>query len=105
MPVYAVDFEFLANQVLGVTNDDAIGRRVEIDDIPRTQRTAWQSLALSDREQLDTVVFADELSIHVVNFAAMEFVFAQMRTQKCLVIVARNKTNLLAIGFFGDLQA
>src|SRR5436853_7667786 len=103
MPVYAVDFEFLANQVLGVTNDDAIGRRVQIDDIPRTQRTAWQSLALSDREQLDTVVLANELSIHVVNFAAMKFAFAQMRTQECLLIVAGNQTTLLAIGYSVDL--
>ena len=36
VPIHAVDFELVANQLLCVANDDAIGRRIEIDDIPWT---------------------------------------------------------------------
>src|SRR5262249_41641546 len=64
-----------------------------------TRRTAGKSFPLSDREQLDAVMLTEEISIDVVNFAAMKFVVAQMRTQKRLVIVAENETNLLAVDF------
>jgi hypothetical protein len=105
MPVHTIDFELLANQIVGIADHDPIGFRVEIDDIKRTWRTAWQPLALTDREQLDSVMFTDEIPIDVVNFAAVKFVFPQMRTQKRLVIVARNKTNFLAVDLVSDLEA
>ena len=50
-------------------------------------------------------MFSDEISIDIVNLAAMKFVFAEMRTQKRFVIVSRNKTNFLAIDLVGDFQA
>ncbi len=104
MPVHTIDLEFPANQVVGIADDDAIRCRVEIDDVTRTRRTAGQSLALTDRKHLDAVMFTDEISIDVVNFAALKFVFAQMGPQKRFVIVSGNKTNFLAVDLVGDLQ-
>ena len=89
--------------MLRVADDDTISFGIQIDHVTRTRGTAGKSFPLSDREQLDAVVFANEISIDVVNFAAMKFVIAQMRTQKRLVIVAGNETNLLAVDFVGDL--
>ena len=104
MPVHTIDLEFLANQVVSVANDDAVRCRIQIDDVTRTWRTAGQPLALTDRKQLDAVMFTDEIPINVVNFAAVKFVFAQMGTQKRLIIVAGNETNFLAVDLIGDLQ-
>ena len=50
-------------------------------------------------------MLADEISIDIVNLAAMKFVFAKMRAQEGLVIVAGNKTNLLAVDLVRDFQA
>ena len=50
-------------------------------------------------------MLAKETSIYVVNFAVMKFGLAQMRTQKGLVIVTGNKTNLLAVELVCDFQA
>src|SRR5262245_2517618 len=105
VPVHTIDLELLANQIVGIADDDAICYRIEVDDITRTRRTARQPLALSDREQLDSVMFTDEIPIDVVNFAAVKFVFAQMGTQERLVIVAGNETNFLAIDLVGNLEA
>ena len=105
MPVHTIDLEFVANQIVRVADDDAICCRIEIDHITRPRRTAGKSFALTDREQLDAVMFADEISIDIVNLAAMKFVFAQMRAQKRLVIVAGNKTNFLTVDLVGDFQA
>src|SRR5436309_6989510 len=97
MPINAIDLELVANQVVRIADDDAICCRIKIDNITRTRRTPGQPLALSDREQLDPVMFTNEVSVDVVNFATMKFVFTQMRAQKRLVIVAGNKTNFLAV--------
>src|SRR5437773_7410877 len=105
VPVHPVDFELVTNQIVGIADDDAICCRIKIDNVTRTRRTSGQPLALSDREQLDPVMFTNEVSIDVVNFAAMKFIFTQMRAQKRLVIVAGNKTNFLAVNLVGDLQA
>src|SRR6266513_4037428 len=105
MPVHTIDLELLANQVVGIANDDAICCRIEIDDITRTRRTAGQPFALSDCEQLDSAMFTQEISIDIVNLAAVKFVFTDMRTQKRLVIIAGNKANFLAVDLIGDLQA
>ena len=105
MPVHTIDLEFLANQVICIADDDPICCRVEIYNVTGTRRTAGQPLALTDRKHLDAVMFTDEISIDVVNFAALKFVFAQMGTQKRLVIVSGNKTNFLAVDLVGDLQA
>src|SRR5262249_37453614 len=105
VPIHALDLEFLNEQVICIADDHTIRRWIEIYHVTRTRRTARQPLALADGEQLDPVVVADEVTIDIVNFAAMKFVFAQMRPQKRLVIVAGNKTDLLAIDLVRDLQA
>jgi hypothetical protein len=105
MPVHTIHLELLADQIGGIANDDAICRRIEIDDITRTRRTAGEPFALTDREQLDPVMFTDEIPLNVVNVAAVKFVIAQMGTQKRLVIVAGNKANFLAVYLVGDLEA
>ena len=79
MPVHAIDLEILHHQIIRVANNHAIRRRIEIDDVTRTRRTTGQSFTLADREQLDPVMFAKTVSIDVVNFAAMKFLFAEMR--------------------------
>ena len=50
-------------------------------------------------------MFTEEISIDIVNLAAVKFVFTDMRTQKRLVIIAGNKANFLAVDLIGDLQA
>ena len=105
MPIHTIDLELLADQIAGIANDDAICRRIEVDDITRTRETARQPFALTDREQLDPVMFADKIPVNVINVAAVKFVFAQMGTQKRLVIVPGNKTNFLAVDLVGDLEA
>ena len=80
MPVHAIDLEFLHHQIIRVANDHAVRRRIEIDNVTRTRRPAGQSLTLTDREQLYPIMFANAVSIDVVNFAAMKFVCAEMRT-------------------------
>src|SRR5262245_26143984 len=76
VPVHAIDFELLHNQIGGIANDDTIGRRIEIDHVPWTRRTAGKTFALADGEQLDAVMLPDEISTNVVNFTAMKFIFA-----------------------------
>ena len=44
MPIHAIDFEFVANQIFGIADDHAICFRIEIDDVTRPQRTARQVL-------------------------------------------------------------
>ena len=91
--------------IVRIANDDAVCCRIKIDNVPRARRTAGQPFALSDREQLEPVMFTEEISIDIVNLAAVKFVFTDMRTQKRLVIVAGNKTNFLAIDLVGNFKA
>src|SRR5262245_1575794 len=105
MPVHTIDFELLADQIAGIANDDAICRRIEVDDITRTRGTARQPFALTDREQLDPVMFAHKIPVNVINVATVKFVCAYMLTQQRLVNVAGNKANFLAVYLVGDLEA
>src|ERR1041385_5072919 len=45
VPVHTINLEFLADQIIGIADDDAVCRGVEIDDITRTWRTAGQPFA------------------------------------------------------------
>ena len=105
MPVHTINLELLASQIVSIADDDAIRCRVEIDHITRTRGTTRQPFALTNRKQFDAVMFTNEISVNVENFAAVEFAFAQMGTQKRLVIVTGNKTNFLAVYLVGDLEA
>src|SRR6476620_29636 len=105
MPVHPINCEFVANQIVCVPDNHTIGFRIEIDDITGMWRTSGQTLALTNREQLEAVMFTDEIPVDIVDFAAMKFVFAQMRTQKSLVIVAGNETNFLAVALVCDPEA
>src|SRR6476620_5537106 len=105
MPVHTIDVELLANQVVGVANNDAICCRVEVDNVTRPQRSARKSFALADGEQFDPTVFGNEVAIDIINLAAMKFFFAEVRTQKRFVIISRYETNFLAIDLVCDLQA
>src|SRR5438874_11796655 len=104
-PIRPIDFEFVADQIFSVADDHAISLRIDIDDVTRPKRSARQSFALTDREQFNAFVFADEVSSDIVNLAAMKFVFAEMGTQESLVIVAWNETNFLAVDLIRDFQA
>ena len=105
MPVHAVDLEFLHGQIIGVTDDDAIGFRIEIDNVTPLRRPTGQAFALADGEKLDPIVLADEISIDIVNRAAMKFAFAKMRAQERFVIAPGHKTDFLAVNFVGNFQA
>ena len=105
MPVHTIDVELLANQVVGVANNDAICCRVEVDNVTRPERSARKSFALADGEELDAAVFGNEVSVDIINLAAMKFVFAEVRTQKRFVIISRYETNFLAIDLVGHFQA
>ena len=101
VPGHTIDFKFVANQIVRVANYDAISFRVEIDNITRKQRATGQPLSLTDGEKLEAIMFTHKISIEVVNLTSMKFVFAQMRAQERLVIVARHKADFLAISFIG----
>src|SRR6478609_8157019 len=103
MPVHTIDFELLANQVVGLANNDTICCWVEINNVTRPQRSARKSFALADGKQFDPTVFGNEVSFDIINLAAMKFFFAEVRTQKFLVIISRYETNFLAIDLVGDL--
>ena len=105
MPVHPIDLELLANQIPGIADDDAVSCRIEIDDITRTRRTAGQPFALSDRKQLDALMFTEEIPGDIVNFATVKFAFTLLGTQKHLVIVAGNKTDFLTIHFVSHFKA
>ena len=68
-PVHLVDFEFVRDQILGVADDDAVRRRIDIDDVTRLRRTAGQTFALADGEHLDAFVFAEEIALEIVDAA------------------------------------
>ena len=104
VPIHAIDFEFVTNQIVCVPDDDAIGFRIEIDNVTRTRRTTRQSFTLADSEKLYAAVFAHEISVHVINFAAVKLAFAQMRAQECFVIVSWYKADFLAIDFVRDSE-
>src|SRR6266404_6976293 len=104
-PICPVDLEFVTDQIVNVANDYAICLGVEIDDVARTRRSARKSFTLTNGEEFDAVMFANEISINIVNLAAMKFVFAEVRTQKRFVIISRYETNFLAIEFVGHFQA
>ena len=88
-PVRAIDFEFVANQIVGVTNDHAICFGIQVDDVTRPERSAGKSFALANREEFDAVVFRNKVSVYVVDFTAMKFLFTEMRTQERFVIISR----------------
>ena len=92
------------DQILRVADDDAVRRGIDIDDVARLRRTAGQTLALADGEQLDAVVFAEEVAL-VVDAAGMKFVLAEVRAQEGLVVVPGHEADFLAVHLVGDLQA
>jgi hypothetical protein len=59
---------------------------------------------LSNREKLNTVVFTEKIPGNIVNLAAMKLAFAQMRAQKCFVIVSGNKADFLAVHLVRNLE-
>ena len=50
-------------------------------------------------------MFANEVALHIVNFASMKFTRSEMGTKKRLIIVTRNETNFLAVDLVGHFQA
>src|SRR6266571_2263939 len=105
VPVYTIELEFVPEQVVGIADDDAIGLRIDIDHIAWPNRATGQALALADGEKLNAVMFADEISVHIVNLSLMKSRVAQMRAQESFVILAGNETNLLAVDLVGHFQA
>jgi len=101
-PVYAVNFKFVADQIAHTSDNDPVRFRIEIDHVARPGRAAGQSFALTDCEKLDPFVFGDKISIDIVNLAAMKLVLAEVRTQKYLIIIARDKADLLAVDLVRD---
>jgi len=103
-PICPVDLEFVTDQIVNVANDYAICLGVEIDDVARTRRSARKSFTLTNGEEFDAVMLANEISINIVNLAAMKFVFAEVRAQKRFVIISRHETNFLTVDLIGNFQ-
>src|SRR5947208_16719403 len=105
MPIHAIDIEFLADQIVGVANDDTICCRVEVPNVTRPQRSAWESFALADGQKFDAAVFGNKVSVDIINLAAMKFAFPDVRTQKRFVIISRYETHFLDIDLVRHLLA
>src|SRR6476660_5476842 len=56
MPVHPINCEFVTNQIVCVSDNDAISFRIEIDNVTGMWRTSGQTLALTNREQLEAVM-------------------------------------------------
>src|SRR6266851_2448749 len=60
MPIDAIDFEFVHDQIICVANGNSICFGIEIHHVARTRRTPGQPFTLSDREHLDAVMFTEK---------------------------------------------
>src|SRR5207237_4243552 len=69
-----------------------------------TRRSARKSFTLTNGKEFDAVMLANEISINIVNLAAMKFVFAEVRAQKRFVIISRHETNFLTVDLIGNFQ-
>ena len=49
-------------------------------------------------------MLGDKISMDIINLATMKLIFAKVRAQKCFVIVARDKADLLTVDLVGNLQ-
>jgi len=99
VPIYSVDFEFVADQIIRVAHNHTVRFRIEIDYVARPGRASGKPFALADGEELYPLVFAEKVSIDVVNLAPTKLPFPKMGTQERLIIVARHKANLLTVYF------
>ena len=79
--------------------------RIEIDDVARLSRTSGQTFALTDGEKLDAAMFAEKISLEIVNGAGVKLFGAKMRSEESFVIVPGHETDFLTVHFVGDLQA
>jgi hypothetical protein len=79
MPVHAVNFEFLSDQIVSIPDNHPVCIGVQIDHVPRTRRATGEAFALADRKQLNSIMLANEISSDVVNVAAMKVVTTQVR--------------------------
>jgi len=104
-PINALNFKFLDEQIFRVADDDAVGPRVDIDDVTRARRAAGKSFALADREELNPAVFGEKIAVKIVDSTAMKFLSTEVGAHEGLVVIARNKANFLAVNFIGHPQA
>src|SRR5437588_4491429 len=104
-PVDLIDFKIIRNQIFRAADKDAIRRRIKIDHVTRLRGAARQPFALTNREKLDASVFAEKISLEIVNAAGVKFFRTEMRTEKRLLIIPGDETNFLAVRLVRDLQA
>ena len=102
MPGDPANGEFLAEQILLATQNDATACRIDVDHIAGGASTAGESLALADREELDAVMGAEVIALEVVKAARLEGLAAV--AEEGLVILARHKADLLAVLLVGHLE-
>ena len=104
-PICAIHFEALTHKVFFVADDDAVGLRVDVDDIAWARGAPWQALALADGEHFDAFVFGYEVAIGVVDASLVELLFAQVAAQEGLVVITRHEADFLAVHLVGNLQS
>ena len=103
-PVCPIYLEFIANQIVHVADDYAIRFGVDVDHVTRPERSAGKTFTLANREELDSIVLGDEISLNIVNLSALKFVFAKVRAQERFVVVSRHETNFLTVDLIRHFQ-
>src|SRR4249920_1396811 len=79
-PVDSIDLKLLDQQILRLANDNAIARRIDINHVAGSRRSAGQSFALPDGEHFDAFMLGKKVSGEIVDAAAMELRRVEMRT-------------------------
>ena len=56
-PIHSIDLEFVANELLLATDDNAPCFRINVHDVKRSRKSTRQTLSLPDGKQLNTGMF------------------------------------------------
>lgn len=83
-PVDAIHLELFLHEVFLIADDHPVGIWIDVEDIAWARGSAWETLALTDREHFDALVVSNKIPLRVVDPAAVEFLFSRWPRRKAL---------------------
>ena len=69
-PIHSIDLEFVANEFLLATDDNAPCFRINVHDVTRRRESTRQTFSLTDSKELDTAMFCEEIPIDRIDSSA-----------------------------------